>query len=175
MNDKCALWFRQTVGREFRYINFMHESGVNIPMWVRRIRETGYMIGRVIIPHDGKAREISSGETRQQSFWNAGIRAEVQPKQQIMDGINAARVHLSRCVFDEENCKEGIECLELYRKKWDAQNSTFTNTPVHDQYSNGADAFRYAALDEREPVDVTQRRVKSLPSQAESDYNEFGW
>ena len=92
MNDKCALWFRQTVGREFRYINFMHESGVNIPMWVGRIRETGYMIGRVVIPHDGKAREISSGETRQQSFWNAGIRAEVQPKQQIMDGINAARV-----------------------------------------------------------------------------------
>jgi hypothetical protein len=44
--------------------------------------------------------------------------------------------------FDEIECKDLIVALDHYRKHWDARQLTFTSRPVHDRYSNYADAFR---------------------------------
>lgn len=173
MNDHTAIWFRQTVGREFRYIRFMQGNGMNIPTWVRKIRECGYQIGRVVLPHDAAAREYSTGKTRQEAFRESGLITEIQPRQSLQDGIEAVRNHLPKCVFDGENCGEGILCLESYRKKWDDRNNTFMNTPVHDQYSHGADAFRYASLDERPSVQDMQRRRTDLPTRVNDKYDIY--
>jgi hypothetical protein len=36
----------------------------------------------------------------------------------------------------------GIDCLDFYTKKVEAQTGMITEIPVHNQYSHGADAFR---------------------------------
>jgi LDH2 family malate/lactate/ureidoglycolate dehydrogenase len=36
----------------------------------------------------------------------------------------------------------GIDCMDFYTKKIEATTGLITETPVHNQYSHGADAFR---------------------------------
>ena len=36
----------------------------------------------------------------------------------------------------------GVDCLDYYTKKIEAQTGLITEVPVHNQYSHGADAFR---------------------------------
>jgi len=44
-------------------------------------------------------------------------------------------------VFDERQCKRGIEVLKNFRREWDDKNKTFGQRPLHDWSSHGADAF----------------------------------
>jgi hypothetical protein len=53
---------------------------------------------------------------------------------------------LPRCVFDAQNCADGIESLKMYRAKYDEKLKTLSASPVHDWASHGADAFRYLAV-----------------------------
>jgi hypothetical protein len=76
----------------------------------------------------------------------------------LQDGIEAARMVLPRCYFDESACYDGIDHLRGYMREWDEKTQTFRNRPKHDQHSHAADAFRYMALSVR----------KTLPREAES-------
>jgi len=67
----------------------------------------------------------------------------------VADGINAVRLMLARCWFDEARCYDGLECLTQYRREFDKKRQTWRNTPLHDFTSHAADAFRYLALSRR--------------------------
>ena len=43
------------------------------------------------------------------------------------------------------NCDEGLGRLENYRKQVNQQTGSYTDRPVHDDNSHGADAFRTMA------------------------------
>ena len=58
----------------------------------------------------------------------------------------AARQLLKFTTFDAERCYYGVECLRVYRKKWDEINQCFMKTPLHDYSSDSADGFRYMAI-----------------------------
>lgn len=176
MNDMTSMWFRQTVGREFRYVNYYQNSGEAIPHYVNHMRSLYPQAnwGRIVLPWDAEIRELSSGKTRQETFREMGVRTEVQKKQSLQDRINAVRTHLPKVVIDAVNCSEGIECLQNYSKKKDERNDVFTNTPIHNKYSHGADAFGYAALDERPSVDDMRRKIESLPKVVNDRYDIYG-
>ena len=55
--------------------------------------------------------------------------------------ITQAREVFPLCIFDKENCDQGIRHLENYKKEWNARAGTWRNTPKHDKSSNAADAF----------------------------------
>jgi hypothetical protein len=44
--------------------------------------------------------------------------------------------------MDAENCKQGISALDSYVRTFNKQRDTFTNVPLHNWASNGADGFR---------------------------------
>ena len=57
----------------------------------------------------------------------------------IEDGINAVRMTLSRCYFDFEKTKEGLDALRQYR--WAVNDKGESkNRPQHDWTSHSADA-----------------------------------
>jgi len=63
----------------------------------------------------------------------------------VEEGIRRAREIFPRVYFNRERTGRLVEALKRYRR----QVSTTTNepgNPLHDQYSHGADAFRYMAL-----------------------------
>ena len=67
----------------------------------------------------------------------------------VDDGIQLARELLPRCVFDEQQCEQGIIALESYRNEWNDKLGCWRDSPLHEWASHGADAFRYLAVVER--------------------------
>jgi hypothetical protein len=71
-----------------------------------------------------------------------GVKVRIVPRiPQKMMAINAARSRIAECYFDEQRCAKGIACLDNYRKKWNESIGNWSDEPVHDQASHGADAF----------------------------------
>ena len=64
---------------------------------------------------------------------------------EIQHGIQATRDFMSSCWIDEEGCKEGITHLDSYRRTWNDRLACYTDVPLHDIHSEGADSFRQAA------------------------------
>lgn len=172
MGDSTAIWFWQQYGNEIRIIDHYEASGEDIPHYVKIIKSKNYVYGRHVLPHDAAARSLETGRTRQQALEKLGVRGEIQKRQSIEDGINAVRLLLPRCRFDNILTKYGVQCLMNYQKAYDAKNKVFQNKPKHDWTSHSADAFRVLALALREPEDEYRR--SRLPRQALSDYDIFG-
>ena len=105
-----------------------------------------YIYAQMLMPWDISIREQTTGKSRLEYVENLGFEVETAQKLSIEDGINAVRVLLSQCWFDEKKCADGIDRLENYRKKYDPRRGEFLKTPEHDLSSHGADAFRTLAV-----------------------------
>lgn len=173
IGDATTIWFRQRLGNEYRYIDYEEAVGEGLAFYVKLIKNKPYAYGRHVLPHDGAARELGTGKTRQETLLKFGLRTEIQVRQSIDDGIQAVRNMLPLCWFDSENCVRGLDCLTNYQKEWDSKLDMFKNKPKHDWTSNGADGFRISALDNRKS-DFAHDYGKNLPRQAISDYDILG-
>lgn len=175
INDTCAIWFVQRYGREYRMVDYFEEPDLNIPKLVSivkdRVRDGRASVGDFWLPHDAKVRDLSTGKTRIETFKSLGIRAHVIPRvEDKMDSIHAARMMLPRCVFDAVRCKRGIDALMNYQRKWDSKALVFSQKPMHNWASNGADAFQQFAMGAQEEREESQRQ---RPAQAETQYDIF--
>lgn len=172
INDMNSIWFVQNVAREWHAINYLQDSGQSLPFYAKELRklqdEFGYDYSRHVLPHDAKQRSLDTGKTREQTLRDTQLEGQirVQRKHGLQDGIEAARVLLPKVYFDHTKTKQGYECLRNYEKEYDTKNKVFSNSPKHNWASNGADAFRYFAMDAKPDIDS-----KSLPRQCESEYD----
>lgn len=146
VNDATAIWFYQTVGKEIHLIDYYENSGEGLPHYVAKLEQKGYNYGKHYAPHDIRVRELGSGKSRIEIAKSLGINFEIAPQLSILDGIGAVRGLLSKCWFDIEKCKHGIDSLKQYRKEWDEKRQRFKDKPLHDWSSNCADAFRYMCI-----------------------------
>jgi phage terminase large subunit len=107
-------------------------------------------------------------------------RVQVIPRTKKVDSINAGRVFLSKCFFDEDRCLDGINSLRHYRYK--VENGQLKSEPLHDWASDGADAFATLALAQAGPKTDNDRisdrlaagRAKFLEKTAEVA-GSLGW
>ena len=151
VNDKNSIWFVQLCGREWHVIDYYENSGEGLDHYADVLNEKrhkyGYSYGTHIGPHDLAVREWGAdGKTRIESALAKGIRFEIAPRIPRSDGIEAVRNILPTCWFDEAKCEVGMAHLQAYRKDWNAKMGCWRDTPLHDDSSNGADAFRYFAI-----------------------------
>lgn len=144
--DQTSIWFVQSVGAEIRLIDYWQDRQVKITDWIVRLQGKGYTYGPDFLPHDAEAKSLQTGMSIQQIMKNAGRDVRMVPKLSIADGINAARTLMARCWFDENLCSDGISCIQRYRYDVDPNTGAFSQKPLHDEYSHGADAFRYLAV-----------------------------
>ena len=149
--DSTAIWFAQYVGQEVHLIDYLESSGVGLDWYANELRKKPYNYAEPIWPHDGGAKELGTGKSRQETMASLGFHPRVLPLQAVDDGINAARLMLPRCWFDKTKCERGIEALRSYHKEWDEKAGIFRASPKHDWSSHGADAFRYLALGIEKP------------------------
>jgi hypothetical protein len=68
------------------------------------------------------------------------------PQLKVQHGIDAARLILPKCHFNQATCADGIEALRAYRRVYSELTKSFTDKPLHDWSSDYADSFRYLAL-----------------------------
>jgi phage terminase large subunit len=63
----------------------------------------------------------------------------------VETGIKKARMVLPRCYFDRGRTVRLRECLKRYRRSVPVSTGEPAK-PLHDEYSHGADAYRYLAI-----------------------------
>lgn len=150
--DSTAIWFFQCVGNEIRVIDYIEENNKSLDYYIREIKNKKYIYAKHFAPHDIQVREQSNGKSRIEFALQLGLRFDVVPNLGIAEGINAVRVILPKCYFNEETTRRGIKCLKNYKKDFDFKNNCFKISPKHDWSSHGADAFRYLALSYRDTL-----------------------
>jgi len=146
VNDRNSIWFVQNVGAEYRVIDFLEGSGQGLPFYIKALKEKPYIYGQHWGPHDIQVKEYSTGVTRIDTAKSLGINFNIAPRLSIEEGIDAVRNVFSKCWFDQEKCKDGLNSLKNYHKTYDEKRKTYLNHPYHDWSSNAADAFRYMAV-----------------------------
>jgi phage terminase large subunit len=157
IGDATAIWFYQTIGKEIHIIDYYENNGEGLAHYGNILNGKGYAYGRHYFPHDGKAKELGTGKTRQEVARQYGINAQILPMQSVEDGIEAVRNLIGKCWFDEKRCERGLDALTNYSKDFDEERKIYRNRPRHDWSSHGSDAFRYLAMGYKENYDIPHR------------------
>lgn len=150
IGDSTAIWFFQIAPGELRIIDCYENHGQPLKHYVAEIEARGYQQGDDWLPHDAKVRSLETGRTRAETLLALGRKPRIAPQQKLMDGINAVRMVLPVCWFDQDKCRDGIEALRHYRTEYDERTKSFKDNPRHDWSSHYSDSFRYLALAYRE-------------------------
>lgn len=160
VGDSTAIWwFQVTTGGEIHFIDHYESSGEDLGHYISVLQNKPYQYNKHFLPHDANARELQTGITRVDFFNQRGINnVEVlRPTRFILgqDDISmVARPKFSRCWFDEDKCKRGLECLRAYHYEYDEKNRLLKDKPCHDWSSHSASAFIYALMAEAENITV---------------------
>ena len=163
--DNTCAWFWQETGHGIKWIDFYTNNGQPASHYIDMLKEKPYDLSRVHLPHDAKAMTFSTDKSALEQFVHAfedkDTLIDLVPKLSVEDGIEAVRQTLKFSEFNGEECYYGIECLRVYRKKFDEINQVFSNKPLHDYSSDAADAFRYASI-------MANKSYKPAPTPHES-------
>ena len=164
--DATAIWFVQFISQEVRLIRYYENNQQTIAHYLAKIQEYGYVIDTLWLPHDAGNKTLSSnGRSIEEIVRAAGYNTRVIERTPIVDSINAARMMFNKCWFDRNNTHDGLQCLRHYRYDVDPDTKQFSQKPLHDNYSHGADAFRYIGLMVNEPRKAPkQQKTYQLPS-----------
>ena len=152
MADKTAIWFVQQKGSAFHVIDYYEDSGESLEFYATVLDEKKYIYDTHFLPFDANVRELGTGVSRLETAQSLGMRTSIVPKLPVEDGINAVRMILSRCWFDFEKCKYGLDALRQYR--WaTTERGEIKNKPEHSWCSHAADSFRYFAVGNNQSSD----------------------
>ena len=141
-NDKMSVILAQRSLSEIRVLEYIEDSHKTLDWYSAKLKEKGLNWGKVWLPHDGAHGDYKTGKSAQQIMQELGWQVNIIPIDKIESGIRLARQTLPRVYFDADKTTRLVECLRRYRRNL----PTTTNepgAPVHDEYSHGADAFRY--------------------------------
>ena len=158
--DSTSIWWYQVIHGEIRVLEHHSSNGQSIPFYTGLIQSKDYDYGIHWLPHDARAKTLSSGGKSIIEQLSAKIPLEsmkIVPNLSIQDGIQASRMALLRTWFDGEKCMEGIECLRQYQREYDEDKKVFRDRPRHDWTSHSADAFKYLSIAWREEEKVASK------------------
>ena len=145
MNDSNCIIYFQVIGAVIHIIDYFEKNNQGLEYYAKVLRNNAYDYQTHFGPFDLMVREQGTGITRKQKAQQLGIDFKVLDKIPFLDGIEHVRTILPKCYIDEVKCARLIRCLENYRREFDAKRNVALDKPVHDDYSHGADAFRYLA------------------------------
>lgn len=150
VRDDTSIWWFQVIGGQVYVLDCYSASGAGVDHYAevieQRAAEHGWKHGTDFVPHDARVKEWGTGRTRVETMRGLGLSPEVVTQAGLMDGINAVRRTLPRCVFHPRCEETGLAALEQYRREWDDERKTFKAAPLHDWSSHASDAFRYLSL-----------------------------
>jgi len=142
--DCTAIWFFQIKGQSIHVIDYYENTGKPVSHYASVLGRKKYNYGKMVLPHDAKKREMTSGITLSKSFKDLEYDVVTLQREQNIDfGINNVLNILPRCWFDETKCEDGLEALNHYRREYSEELKIFLKKPLHDWASHPSDSFRY--------------------------------
>lgn len=168
VRDDTSIWWFQVSGGQVLILDCYSASNAGVDHYAEICHAKPWKRGIDFVPHDAKQRSwgVTGAPQRMESMVQHGLNPMLAPIASKMDGIQAARSTLARCVFDPR-CEElGVAALEMYRREWNDELKTFSATEKHDWPSHLSDAFRYLALSWKlDPVIENKPKPRALPAQ----------
>ena len=161
--DQTACWLLQFIGQETRLIRYFEDSQQTMSYYMAKLQSFGYVYDTIWLPHDAKAKSLGTGKSIEEIVRATGMKVQILDRVPVNDSINAARTIFSKCYFDRQNTEEGLQCLRHYRYDVDPDTKMFSAKPLHDEYSHGADAFRYIGLMINEPKKAQVQKSYRAP------------
>lgn len=147
-NDSMFIVFVQRAASEIRIIKAIEDRQRTLTSYVTDdIKPLNYNWGDDWLPHDGFAKRHQSGRSDAQVLQALGRNVRQTPNIDVESGIRRSREVFPRIYFNSEDVgvKRLIECLKRYRRHV-SKSTNEPSRPVHDEYSHGADAFRYLCI-----------------------------
>ncbi len=117
---------------------------ITIPEFSIILKDRPYNWGKVWLPWDGYSKNPDNGLSSADTFRNLGW--DVPEKDTVInlsveEGIKETRLMFQRLYIDKQRCPHLIESLKRYRRHINTQTGA-PGSPVHDDYSHGADMLR---------------------------------
>jgi phage terminase large subunit len=141
-NDSMAISLVQKVRSELRIIEYIEDSHKTLDHYSALLKNKMMNWGTLFLPHDGANGDFKTGKSAQELLEALGWKVEVLPRLNVEQGIKAVRMGFKQCYFDKNKTVRLIECLKRYKRQVN-KNTSEPSTPLHDEYSHGADNFRY--------------------------------
>ena len=141
-NDAMTIIMCQRGLQEVRVIDYIEESNRTLDWYVAELEKRGYRYGTDYIPHDGRTRNFQTGKSTEELLTAMKRSPYVLPMTGVEEGIKAARMVWPKTYFDKHKAARLLECLKRYRRDIN-QATNEPGQPRHDEYSHGADAWRY--------------------------------
>jgi phage terminase large subunit len=142
-NDQTSIALVQRAS-EVRVIGYIEDSHRTLADYVAQLKLLPYVWGQDWLPHDGQARDYKSGKSAEEMLKAMQRDPRIVENLDIESGIKAARMVFPR-VYIDPKAERLLHCLKRYRRTIN-QNTNEPGPPLHDEYSHGADCFRYLAL-----------------------------
>ncbi|ULJ66671.1 PBSX family phage terminase large subunit [Wielerella bovis] len=144
-NDCMSIGLIQRGVHDVRIIDYIEDSHRTLDWYVAELEKRPYRWGTDFLPHDGRTRNFQTGKSTEEMLRSLGRREViVQTATSVEEGIKAARMLFPKCFFDKDKTVRLLECLKRYRRDVNSKTGTAMK-PLHDEFSHGADMFRYLA------------------------------
>lgn len=144
-NDSMSIILAQRVRSEVRIIEYIEDSHKTLDWYCSVLSSKRYNWGYDFLPHDGQSKDFKTGKSAEEMLRAFGRKPKITPNIGIEAGIKAARMAFGQVYFDKNKTARLVECLKRYRRSIN-QATNEPGSPVHDEFSHGADCFRYLAL-----------------------------
>lgn len=147
-NDSMFIGFVQRLASEIRIIDAIEDNQRTLPSYINEdFKSRQYNWGDDWLPHDGFATRHQTGKSDAVVLRALSRSVQQTPNMDVESGIRRAREVFPRIYFNSESpgVMRLVECLKRYRRHI----SKATNEPggpVHDEFSHGADMFRYLCI-----------------------------
>lgn len=166
--DSTCIWFAQSIGFEYRFIEYLEGSQQSLQYYLKELQARPYVYGTHNLPHDAKAHQLGTGRSIEEQMKAAGLKVSIVANLSIEDGIAATRAIFPKSYFDAEKCADGLQALRHYRYELDDKLGTLKKVPLHDWSSHGADGFRMAGVAIQEPARKKEAARAMRPQGANS-------
>lgn len=146
-NDAMTMTLAQRQVSELRVIEYIEVNQRTLDWCSNELKGRGYNWGSLWLPHDGEHGDYKTGMSAKQMMERLGWDVQIVPNYPgaLEDGIRKARMALPRTYFDREKAARLVECLRRYRRNRPASTGE-PGRPVHDEFSHGADGYRYLSV-----------------------------
>jgi phage terminase large subunit len=145
-NDAMSIIMAQKTGpSQIAVIDHLEVNQKTIDWCVAELRQRRYNWGYDWLPHDAMHRNYQSGVSTVAVMRRLGRKTKQIPSMSVESGIRTARMVFPRVYIDRTRGARLIDCLRHYRRSIPTSTGEPAG-PVHDEYSHGADAWRYLSI-----------------------------
>lgn len=144
-NDKMSIILVQRHLSALRVIEYVEDSHKTLDWYSAELKKKNLNWGKVWLPHDGAHGDYKTGKSAETIMRELGWDVGITPKQGVEAGIKLARMVFGQVYIHKPLCERLIQCLKRYKRGVPVSTGE-PGAPVHDEWSHGADAFRYLAV-----------------------------